>query len=247
MPTLDAASRQVLEALLDEARGHLDAGAVEPAGRVLAEAVAMAGADPAVRAVQGHVALAAGDDAGARAHFEAAIERPDALTAEQAADAHYALGCVHERAGHFSATVSAFLTVRRLDAAIDRQQGVGNPADLEFIDATAQEVLGRLPDDLAARLAHVPIALEPRPGAGVVAEGFDPRALGMFEGAEEGQAGASEVWVRRPTRIVLFTSNLLADAASDAELAEQIEVTLLHEIGHFFGLDEDGVAALGLA
>jgi predicted Zn-dependent protease with MMP-like domain len=32
----------------------------------------------------------------------------------------------------------------------------------------------------------------------------------------------------------------------DAELYEQVEITLLHEIGHFFNLDEDDLARLGL-
>ncbi|RPI57721.1 MAG: hypothetical protein EHM50_11480, partial [Lysobacterales bacterium] len=49
-----------------------------------------------------------------------------------------------------------------------------------------------------------------------------------------------------PTRIVLFCSNLLVGFPDRDELAEQIEITILHEIGHFFGLDEDAVARLGL-
>ena len=78
----------------------------------------------------------------------------------------------------------------------------------------------------------------------LVREGFDPRALGLFEGHTDGDVSSV---VLAPTRIVLFYANLLA-ACDDADmLSEQIEVTVLHEIGHFFGLDEEGVAALGLA
>jgi predicted Zn-dependent protease with MMP-like domain len=44
----------------------------------------------------------------------------------------------------------------------------------------------------------------------------------------------------------LFAANLLA-AFPPEEIDEQVTVTVLHEIGHFFGLDEDEVAALGLA
>mgnify|MGYP005813335487 CR=1 FL=1 len=48
-----------------------------------------------------------------------------------------------------------------------------------------------------------------------------------------------------PTRIVLFTSNLLASFADD-DLEEQVEITVLHEVGHYFGLDENDMVRLGL-
>ena len=50
-----------------------------------------------------------------------------------------------------------------------------------------------------------------------------------------------------PTRIVLFYSNLLASFPDRERLADEIEITLLHEIGHYFGLDEHEVEDLGLA
>ena len=49
-----------------------------------------------------------------------------------------------------------------------------------------------------------------------------------------------------PTRIVLFWTNLLDVADDDDSLAEEVETTVLHEIAHYFGLDEEQVAALGL-
>jgi predicted Zn-dependent protease with MMP-like domain len=45
---------------------------------------------------------------------------------------------------------------------------------------------------------------------------------------------------------VLFWANLLASGDDDELLAEQVEVTILHEIAHFFGLDEDEIVRLGL-
>jgi predicted Zn-dependent protease with MMP-like domain len=101
-------------------------------------------------------------------------------------------------------------------------------------------------------MQDVPVALEPRPNQGLVADGFDPRALGLFEGIDDqGQRSVGDMMgergdLLRPTRIVLFYANLLATCASGEELAKEVVVTVLHEIGHFFGLDEDGVAALGL-
>jgi predicted Zn-dependent protease with MMP-like domain len=87
--------------------------------------------------------------------------------------------------------------------------------------------------------------LEARPAEALVREGFDPRALGLFEGQGDlGQhSGATH---DAPTRIVLFYANLLASFPDEDALREEIEVTILHEIGHFFGLDEDDMERLGL-
>ncbi len=50
----------------------------------------------------------------------------------------------------------------------------------------------------------------------------------------------------RPARIVIFYANLIATCRDEDELEEQLRITLLHEIGHALGLDEDEVDALGL-
>ena len=46
-------------------------------------------------------------------------------------------------------------------------------------------------------------------------------------------------WTHLPSSIVLFQRNLERFARSRAELIEEIGVTLVHEVGHFLGLDED--------
>lgn len=143
------------------------------------------------------------------------------------------------------------LRVLAMDGNTDLRAGIGTRDDLRFIEACAREVLDTLPRHLGERLAEIPVMLEPRPGEALVREGFDPRALGLFEGATHGtrrQIGAIESGGvdLQSTRIVLYYGPLLAACRDDEELAEQIEVTILHEIGHFFDLDEDEVAALGL-
>jgi predicted Zn-dependent protease with MMP-like domain len=159
------------------------------------------------------------------------------------ADAHHALGICFAELDDFAAMTRHFLRTRELDEADDARNVVGEADDLEFIEKVAVAVLAELPEQFRERLHNVPIVLETRPHAGIVAEGFDPRALGLFEGQTDAEA---EIVATAPTRIVLYTSNLLCEFHDDEELAEEIEVTILHEIGHFFGLDEDEVAALGL-
>jgi predicted Zn-dependent protease with MMP-like domain len=45
---------------------------------------------------------------------------------------------------------------------------------------------------------------------------------------------------------VLYTANLLADSLDDEELKIEVETTVLHEVGHYFGLDEEDLERLGL-
>jgi predicted Zn-dependent protease with MMP-like domain len=164
------------------------------------------------------------------------------VTAEaRHADAHYDLACFAEHVGDRAAMVQRFLRVRALDAEADKQIGIGGLEHFDHIERVAREVLDGLPAMFTQRLSHVPVLIERRPNRALVEDGFDPRAFGLFEGPTESMRDAPS-----PTRIVLFACNLLAAFPTDPELSEQIEVTLLHEIGHFFGLDEDQLTELGL-
>jgi predicted Zn-dependent protease with MMP-like domain len=53
-------------------------------------------------------------------------------------------------------------------------------------------------------------------------------------------------WSHLPSSIVLYQRNLERFAESRAELVEQIGVTLVHEVGHFLGLDEEELYQRGL-
>ncbi|MFO7567008.1 MAG: metallopeptidase family protein [Enhygromyxa sp.] len=178
---------------------------------------------------------------------EAAIPLLDELLRSEPehADAHYARGLACEAVDDEQGKILHFLEVLRLDALIAKEQELGTEEDLDFIETTAEDVLARVPVEFREHLRNVPIVLEERPHPAIVREGFDPRALGLFEGLEHSRAESSEPALA-PTRIVLFHGNLLADFADRDQLAEEIEITMLHEIGHFFGLDEDDVERLGL-
>lgn len=176
-----------------------------------------------------------GDEA--RQSLELAIERDPAF-----ADAHYALAAICEDAGQRTQMIAHWLRVRSLDIEQDRAADLGDDKQLERIERVAREVLDGLPSEMGEGLGEVPVILEDRPSHELVKTGFDPRAFGLFDGQPHGQDSAPV-----PTRIVLYTHNLLADFGDDrALLDEQIEITLLHEIGHFFGLDEAQVEDLGL-
>lgn len=167
-----------------------------------------------------------------------------ALVAEAPDDPElrYELALACEDAGDFAGMVREYLQVRHLDARHDRDDGIGTREEVDLIERVAAEVLDALPEPFASRLAGVPVVLEARPSLALVREGFDPRAFGLFEGpmVTDGDHG-----LELPARIVLFTSNLLASFAGD-ELADEVRITVLHEVGHYFGLDEDDMERLGL-
>ncbi len=161
------------------------------------------------------------------------------------ADAHHALAQVHEALGDLDAMIRHNLEVLRLDAHDDIGAGIGTPEDQRFIAAVAEQVLEELPEEFRGRLGNVPVVLEARPARYLVAEGFDPRALGLFEGPDHFDQRSAEA-AAAPSRIVLFFANLLASYPEEEDLRDQVEVTVLHEIGHYFGLSEDDMERLGL-
>ena len=120
----------------------------------------------------------------------------------------------------------------------------------ERLEATAQRVvrvtLHHLPDRIKAAARGCRIDLEwidDCLDAGEELPADD--LLGLFEGgslADPSPDSASTL-----PRIRLFLDNLWDEAEGDMEVfREEVRITLLHELGHYLGLDEDQVAAMGL-
>ena len=244
---LDASDRDVLEHLCREASEFLAAGALQQAQATVLEAEAMAPDDADVLVLRAELLMLDGKAAQARDLLERALSDAPAH-----ADAHHLLARAYEATDRAPEMIEHDLRVLELDEAADLRDALGTPADLAFIEKQAREALASLPADLRDRLQGIPVVLEARPHRGIVSEGFDPRALGLFEGPDDARRrsvgdmmpiGVDAI----PTRIVLFYANLLASCADDEELADQVVITVLHEIGHFFGLDEVQVEKLGLA
>jgi predicted Zn-dependent protease with MMP-like domain len=95
-----------------------------------------------------------------------------------------------------------------------------------------------LPSDVRSILERVPVFLERRPDADDIAAGIEADTLGIFE---EGAAGS-------PTpRIRLWLENLWEIAEGDpATFRAEVRTTLLHEIGHVLGWDEQDLEERGL-
>lgn len=98
--------------------------------------------------------------------------------------------------------------------------------------------LDLLPDDMVDGLDNVVFVTEDRPEDGTL------DLLGLYEGialTERGQYGFGEL----PDRIVVYRESLLDICENLDELREQIHVTLVHEIAHFYGIDDRQLHELG--
>ncbi len=224
--------------LLDTFDDALEDGKLDVARQILGGAEAFAPDDPLVRYAGARLLVEEGNDAEAKRQLEALVRaHPDA------SDAFHTLGWVCEQLGDPPAKNAAWLRVLELDTAADAEEKLVRPKDEKLVARVAEATLATLPDEIAARLSNVAVVIEERPPRSIVESGFDPRAYGLFEGPIDGDDGFAA-----PTRVVLFVANLVADFGDEDELLEeQVRITVLHEVGHFFGLDEDEVAALGLA
>ena len=142
----------------------------------------------------------------ARARMETVLkEEPDN------ADAWYLIGVASDQMGDDTRKREAWVRTRELDLAQDdghagagggpksdgRSDGAARPATARssLSEATliemAEETLKELPPEIREHLANVPIIVADLPAPSDVADGLDPRLLGMFHGASHAQAGST--------------------------------------------------------
>ena len=103
-------------------------------------------------------------------------------------------------------------------------------------DDVVRAALDTLPPDIAAALRNVAVVVEDE-------NPEDPDLYGLFEGVPltEGGPGPGDL----PNRIAIYRRPLEEDFADVDDLRDEIRITVLHELGHYFGLDEDRLAELG--
>jgi predicted Zn-dependent protease with MMP-like domain len=109
-------------------------------------------------------------------------------------------------------------------------------------------VLDRLPRRFRSALDNLEIVVEKRPSPELLrAEGLDPRhdtLYGLYQGVPLPERSAFDAPML-PDKITIFSEPLLADFPDAEALREEIRLTVLHEIAHYFGMDEDAIEDLG--
>lgn len=105
--------------------------------------------------------------------------------------------------------------------------------DRRQFEALVQEALAQLPETFLSRVENVAIVVEDDPRSPREQEAL----LGLYEGIALPHRGDG-YHLTAPDRITLFRRPILATATSREEVVKEIRDTLIHEIGHYFGLDE---------
>ncbi len=97
-----------------------------------------------------------------------------------------------------------------------------------------QAALDDLPEEIAAALENVAVVVEDE-------NADEPTLFGWYDGLGPGRDHAGAL----PDQIVIYRRPLERAFPDPEELEREIRVTVLHEVGHFFGLDEDRIDELG--
>lgn len=113
-------------------------------------------------------------------------------------------------------------------------------------ESEVESTLRKLPRQLLARARALPITYEPFPNDDLVADGIEPDTLGLFVGGEYAEEGHFPI----PSQIILFLENMWLmiedEGGGEKEFRHEVRTTLLHELGHYLGLDEGDLEERGL-
>jgi predicted Zn-dependent protease with MMP-like domain len=107
-----------------------------------------------------------------------------------------------------------------------------------------ERALEELPDRFREALTNLEIVVEDFPDPRLLDElGLEPPLLGLYVGTPLPERSLADVDL--PDRIVIYRGEILRLGVTGKELVEEIRLTVLHEIGHYFGLDDDTLEEMG--
>lgn len=109
-------------------------------------------------------------------------------------------------------------------------------------------ILDKIPREFRRRLQNVAIVVERKPGKNQLKElGLDPNRhslYGLYQGTPLPERSAVHPPLL-PDKITIFLEPLMTDFPKADDLREQLRATLVHEIAHYFGMDEREIRNLG--
>jgi predicted Zn-dependent protease with MMP-like domain len=123
----------------------------------------------------------------------------------------------------------------------------------DFFDRRLERVLKGLPQWIHELLEEVPLCVEDHPSKEVMRDlGVSDRGelCGLYTGVPLDARSVSDP-ARLPDVVMIYREGILRASEDDSgsitehELLRQIRITVLHELGHYHGLDEEELAALG--
>ena len=109
--------------------------------------------------------------------------------------------------------------------------------DRAGFEALVDQALDEIPAEIAAQVHNVVVLVEDEPPAD------EPDLLGVYEGVSLTERTADHTGL--PDRITIFRQPLLEMCETPEELVREVRITVVHEIAHHFGIDDDRLHELG--
>ena len=109
--------------------------------------------------------------------------------------------------------------------------------DRAAFEALVDQALDEIPEEIASQVRNVVVLVEDEPPAG------DPDQLGLYEGVSLTERTSDHTGL--PDRITVFRRPLLEMCTTSEELVREVRITVVHEIAHHFGIDDDRLHELG--
>jgi predicted Zn-dependent protease with MMP-like domain len=120
--------------------------------------------------------------------------------------------------------------------------------DRQRFRALVGEALDDIPEPFRSHLSNVEVVVEDEPSADSLrAMGLQPghdTLFGLYEGTPLGDRAADGALLL-PDRITIFYRPLVRAFRTPAAIRREISKTVIHELGHFFGLEDDDIEAEG--
>jgi predicted Zn-dependent protease with MMP-like domain len=110
----------------------------------------------------------------------------------------------------------------------------------ERFEELVADALDTVPAELARLIDNCVVLVEDDPPPD------DPDLLGVYDGTPLTERGSWYTMVA-PDRITIFRNPTLAMCESDAEVVAEVGITVVHEIAHHFGIDDERLHELGYA
>ncbi|MDN4174458.1 metallopeptidase family protein [Nocardioides sp. SOB77] len=114
--------------------------------------------------------------------------------------------------------------------------------DPDRFDALVDQALDGIPDELARLVRNVVVLVEEEPP-----EGEPDDLLGLYDGVALTERTSWTEGAELPDRIFVFRGPLLDLCDSEEELVEEVRITVVHEVAHHFGIDDERLHELGYA
>ncbi len=111
----------------------------------------------------------------------------------------------------------------------------------ERFEELVEKAVERLPEEYTRYFSNITIIVEDYPGPEDTSRLTKGRGmlLGLFSGVPHPRKGGFfDVPYPLPDKIILFQKNIEKICSTEGELIEQIQKTLVHEVGHYFGLSD---------